>query len=120
MKYRISQTIPDDYSLIVEEFRQQMGLTQQALAERLGASFATVNRWENGQTKPTRLYWDQLRDFATSVAGLPAHYDAQRQSLPRPCSTSLLIRSSSRTWWKASGSRLAIKLTRLRRGVFGH
>ncbi len=77
MNHRFGQTIPDDYSLIVKEFRQQMGLTQQALAERLGASYATVNRWENGQSKPTRLYWDQLRDFATSVAGLPAHYDAQ-------------------------------------------
>jgi len=30
------------------------------LAERLGVSFASVNRWENGQSTPTRLAWQKL------------------------------------------------------------
>jgi superfamily II DNA or RNA helicase len=30
------------------------------LAARLGVSFTTVNRWENGQTKPSPLSWQQL------------------------------------------------------------
>ncbi len=34
--------------------RAQLDLTQEQLAERLGVSFATVNRWEGGDTKPQR------------------------------------------------------------------
>jgi superfamily II DNA or RNA helicase len=33
------------------------------LAIRLGVSFTTVNRWENGQTKPSPLSWQQLLRF---------------------------------------------------------
>jgi len=81
MYHHFGQSIPDDYPQLIKDFRQQLELTQQALAERLGASYATINRWENGQSKPTRLYWDQLRELATSVAGLPAQYDAQPISI---------------------------------------
>lgn len=51
----------NDYSEIIKRLRSRVGLTQQALADRIGVSFATVNRWENNQTKPSRLFWDQLR-----------------------------------------------------------
>lgn len=30
------------------------------LAELMGVSFASVNRWENGQTKPAPLAWQQI------------------------------------------------------------
>jgi len=30
------------------------------MAELMGVSFATVNRWENGQSKPSRLAWQQI------------------------------------------------------------
>jgi SNF2 family DNA or RNA helicase len=42
-------------------------MTQDALAKRLGVSFASVNRWENGQTKPTALAMDKLRLFEASL-----------------------------------------------------
>ena len=32
--------------------RRQMDLTQEQLAERLGVSFQSVSRWENGSTYP--------------------------------------------------------------------
>ncbi len=38
----------------IKELRQTLGLSQQALAELLGVSFATVNRWENGKAKPQK------------------------------------------------------------------
>ena len=44
----------DDYAERIKRLRGEIGLTQQALADRLGVSFATVNRWENGQTKPSQ------------------------------------------------------------------
>jgi superfamily II DNA or RNA helicase len=44
-------------------------LTQKALADRLGVSFATVNRWENGLTNPSQLSWGQLRQLEREASG---------------------------------------------------
>ena len=52
----------------IKRLRVEIGLTQQELADRLGVSFATVNRWENQQTKPSRLYWRQLQQLEMRVA----------------------------------------------------
>ena len=53
-------TVPLDYAARVKQYRARLGLTQVELSARLGVSFATVNRWENGQTKPAPLSWQQL------------------------------------------------------------
>lgn len=53
-------TIPSDYAARIKQYRARLGLTQTELAARLGVSFATVNRWENGQTRPSPLSWQQL------------------------------------------------------------
>lgn len=53
-------SLPPDYAARIKHFRSRLGLTQVELAERLGVSFATVNRWENGQTKPSPLSWQIL------------------------------------------------------------
>ena len=55
-----TSTIPSDYAARIKQYRARLGLTQTELAARLGVSFATVNRWENGQTKPSPLSWQQL------------------------------------------------------------
>lgn len=39
----------------VKEIRRQLSLSQEDLARALGISFATVNRWENGLVKPSKL-----------------------------------------------------------------
>ena len=39
----------------VYQARMQLGLTQTEFAKVLGFGFATVNRWENGVTKPNKL-----------------------------------------------------------------
>ena len=39
----------------VYQARMQLGLTQMELARQLGIGYATINRWENGITKPTKL-----------------------------------------------------------------
>ena len=49
-------------------FEPELGLTQQGLADRLGVSYVTVNRWENSQTKPSQLSWNQLRQLERSVS----------------------------------------------------
>ncbi len=44
----------------VKSLRKSLGLTQQKLAELLGVSFVTLNRWENGQVSPSKLALNKL------------------------------------------------------------
>jgi adenylate cyclase len=60
--------VPEDYSVRVRSLRGCIELTQTQLAKRIGVSFATVNRWENGQSKPTRLAWQQILDLEAEIA----------------------------------------------------
>jgi len=59
---------PTDYALEVKRVRGWLGLTQQQLADRLGVSFATVNRWENEQSRPSPLSWQQLESLIREIA----------------------------------------------------
>ncbi|MGB6055729.1 MAG: N-6 DNA methylase [Burkholderiaceae bacterium] len=43
-----------DLPTTLRTLRAKLALTQEQLAERLGVSFATVNRWEAGASKPQR------------------------------------------------------------------
>lgn len=52
---------------LVKEVRKQLDLSQEDLARELGISFATVNRWENGQVKPSKLAKAQLNKFCTKM-----------------------------------------------------
>ena len=45
---------PQDTPATLRAIRASLDLTQQQLAERLGVSFATVNRWEGGATRPQK------------------------------------------------------------------
>ena len=42
-----------DYSKLIKKLREKMILSQAELAELLGVSFASVNRWEQGHHEPT-------------------------------------------------------------------
>ena len=39
----------------IRSLRAQLSLTQAELAERLGVTYVTISRWENGQARPNRL-----------------------------------------------------------------
>ncbi|MCU0666906.1 MAG: helix-turn-helix domain-containing protein [Candidatus Omnitrophica bacterium] len=39
----------------LEEYRLKNRITQERLAEMLGVSFCTVNRWFNNKTKPFKI-----------------------------------------------------------------
>ncbi len=52
--------IPEDYSERIKALRGRLGMTQEGLAGKLAVSFATVNRWENRQAKPSPLSWNQI------------------------------------------------------------
>lgn len=42
-----------NYSKLIKELREKLILSQAELAELLGVSFASVNRWEMGHHEPT-------------------------------------------------------------------
>ena len=42
-----------DYKRLVKELRTRLIITQEELAELLGVSFASINRWERGKHEPT-------------------------------------------------------------------
>lgn len=54
------QKIPSDYPVRIKRLRTELGLTQVRLAKLMGVSFASVNRWENGQSRPSPLAWQQI------------------------------------------------------------
>ncbi|MEO6163769.1 MAG: helix-turn-helix transcriptional regulator [Candidatus Binatia bacterium] len=66
-RYYLSFRPGDDYPDRRKQFRARRDLTQQALADRLAVCFPTVNRWENGQTKPSQLSWKRLRPIEMEV-----------------------------------------------------
>ena len=56
-----------DYPALLKEIRAQLGLSQEDLARELGVSFTTVNRWENGQTKPSKLARARREAFCSEM-----------------------------------------------------
>ena len=50
----------------LKKLRRQQGWSQEDLARNLGVSFATVNRWENGKTKPSRLAQEKIKQVANT------------------------------------------------------
>ena len=70
-------TLPADYAARVRSVRERMALTQVQLAARIGVSFATVNRWENGQTRPARLAWRQILALEADISPLDAQQETE-------------------------------------------
>jgi len=52
-----------DIPRLVRELRERTGLTQEKFAARLGVTFPTINRWENGRAKPSPLALKQIEDL---------------------------------------------------------
>jgi DNA-binding XRE family transcriptional regulator len=60
---------PDDAGRIIRAWREQIGLTQMALAQALYITFSTVSRWENGHVRPSRLAWKAVEKLAADRGG---------------------------------------------------
>ncbi len=56
-----------DIQATLRAIRAKLDLTQQQLAERLGVSFATINRWEGGTTKPQKAAQEAIAELAAEA-----------------------------------------------------
>jgi DNA-binding transcriptional regulator YiaG len=48
----------------IREFRTRIGLTQEEFAHAIAVTVSTVNRWENGHAKPSKLAWRAMQALA--------------------------------------------------------
>ncbi len=74
----MDRTPGENFAEQIKQLRARLGLTQVMLAERLGVSFPTVNRWENSKSVPSQLSWNRLLEISgeldeeAAVAETPA------------------------------------------------
>ncbi len=58
---------------LVRDLRKTLGITQEKLAQRLRVSFPTVNRWENGRSKPSPLAMNQIEELIRELGDNGRH-----------------------------------------------
>jgi len=64
--YMEGQSMSDDLSgPEIRELRKRLGLTQEEFAHAVAVTFSTVNRWENGHAKPSKLARRAIEALAT-------------------------------------------------------
>jgi len=56
-----------DIPRLVREIRDRTGLTQEKFAAKLGVTFPTINRWENGRAKPSPLAMQRIEELLRSM-----------------------------------------------------
>ncbi len=52
-----------DYPKAILRLRAKLNISQEELGKLLGASFTSVNRWENGHYEPTKLAKMKLQEL---------------------------------------------------------
>lgn len=57
---------------LIKQIRQYTGLSQAEMANKIGVRFATINRWENGHSRPTRLAQEELCSLCEEL-NVPAY-----------------------------------------------
>ena len=77
-----STELPSDYPRRVRDAREIRGLTQAKFAELVGVSYATVNRWENRQSRPNTLAWARILQIESSVDGAVVPDQSTRDDSP--------------------------------------
>lgn len=56
-----------DIPRLVRDLRERTGLTQEKFAAKLGVTFPTINRWENGRAKPSPLAMQKIEELLRSM-----------------------------------------------------
>ncbi|MEH2438547.1 MAG: helix-turn-helix transcriptional regulator [Nostoc sp.] len=53
---------------IIHDLRLLAGLTQEQFAATLGVTYTTINRWENGRSKPSPLAMGKIEEMLEKMA----------------------------------------------------
>ncbi|MBD2730265.1 helix-turn-helix transcriptional regulator [Nostoc sp. FACHB-892] len=53
---------------LIRDLRLAFGLTQEQFAATLGVTFTTINRWENGRSKPSPLAMGRIEEMLKKMA----------------------------------------------------
>jgi len=56
--------MPDEMGAFVRDLRRELTMTQEEFAHELGITVGTVNRWENGRFRPSKLARASILEFA--------------------------------------------------------
>jgi len=59
--------VQTDIPTLIRELRARTGLTQEKFAAKLGVTFPTINRWENGRAKPSPLAMQKIEELLRSM-----------------------------------------------------
>jgi putative transcriptional regulator len=59
--------VQTDMPRLIRELRERTGLTQEKFAAKLGVTFPTINRWENGRAKPSPLAMQKIEELLRSM-----------------------------------------------------
>ena len=54
-------------SQLIRKLRSRLGLTQEKFAAKLGVTFPTINRWENGKVKPSPLALQKIIELLKNM-----------------------------------------------------
>ena len=65
---------PNNIPTTLRTIRANLDLTQEQLAERLGVSFATVNRWEGGSVMPQKAAREAIAALAAEAGVAPEEF----------------------------------------------
>lgn len=60
-------------NLILKEFREKNGWTQEELAEKVGVSKGTINRWEQRKSNPSKLATEKLIELGINIGNLESN-----------------------------------------------
>lgn len=50
----------------IQDIRTKLCVSQEKFAQLLGTTVVSVNRWENGKARPSRLYIKELKQLKAS------------------------------------------------------
>jgi transcriptional regulator with XRE-family HTH domain len=59
-----------NFAVLIKEVRVQLHLSQEDLAREIGVSYASVNRWENGRFRPSRMAIRQVEAYCDRMIEL--------------------------------------------------
>src|SRR3546814_7850876 len=71
---------PQQTAAAIRQLRARLNLSQEELAARLNVSYATINRWEAGKSKPQRAQRDAIEALASARS---EEHTSELQSLMR-------------------------------------